>query len=160
MRHGSWRSFYRHQLLIPPWWTLAQESSLLLRFERSDTHYDWVARFERRPCDPSHTAQDIAQQECTRLKVEFDPDRLQEIADARFIADAKCRKQLAQHSLRLEGTAKQFQTERCHLDLFVIKRPQCSHCYMFSSWSSVLSGLIEGPYFDQVLKNLKLTETA
>lgn len=159
-RHGRWRQFCDYRLLIPPWWTTIQESPNSLHFERTDTYYDWMARFERRPCDPALTAKEIARAECARIEVEFDRNRLQQIADAHFVLDSECREELSRHSLRLEGTAKQFQTQRCHLDMLIIKRRQCPYYDLFSSWSSVLHGLIEGPYFDQVLKNLRGTTPA
>ena len=133
-----------------------EETPQLLRFERTDTYYDWIARFERRPCSPTLSAQEIALRECARIEVEFDPDHLQQIADARFVQDEHCRRKLAHHSLRLEGTALQFKTERCHLDLFILKPAEAPYFDLFYSWSSVLHGLVEGPYFDEVLKNLTL----
>lgn len=154
LRHGQWRPFCDYRLLIPPWWTIREESTRLLRFERMDTHYDWMARFERKSCDSSLTAHDLVQQECARMEIEFDQEQLQQVEDARFIRDAKCRERLAQHSLRLEGTANQFKTERCYLDLLIIKQDQSAYYDLFYSWSSVLYALVEGPYFEEVLKNL------
>ena len=125
-----------------------------MRFERRDTHYEWIARFERKSCPPTLSAQELAQKECERMEVAFGPHSPQKITDARFIKNAILRKNLSNQSIRLEGTAHQFQTHRCYLDLFIIKRDHSPHYDLFYSWSSVLNGLIEGPYFDQVLENL------
>ena len=156
LKQARARVFCGHRLLIPPWWTVIEESPTLLRFERTDTHYHWIARFQKRPCPPHLSAQQAAERECQRAEVEFDPDIVEKTADARFIVDSKCRQKLAGRSLRLEGTARQFQHKRCYLDLLVIKEENAPHYLSFYSWSSVLNGLIEGPYFDEVLKNLTL----
>ena len=154
LRNGQWRPFCDYHLLIPPWWTAVEESAQLLRFERTDTYYDWIARFERKPCHGLLTPQELAEKECVRMEIEFDREQLQQVEDAYFILDTKCREKLSRHSFRLEGTANQFKTERCYLDLFIIKEEQSPHYDLFYSWSSVLNGLVEGPYFEQVLKNL------
>ena len=155
LRNGQWRLFCDYQLLIPPWWTAVEESGQLLRFERTDTSYNWMARFERKPCHRLLTVQELLQKECARMEIEFDQKELQQVEDAHFILDTKCREKLSLYSLRLEGTANQFKTERCYLDLFIIKEDQSDYYDLFYSWSSVLNGLIEGPYFEQVLKNLR-----
>ncbi|MCY4645111.1 MAG: hypothetical protein OXB88_10880 [Bacteriovoracales bacterium] len=158
-QYGRRKRFYDYTFLVPSWWKLVEESRGLMRFERGDERYDWVARFERKPCLPSSDAKELVQGECERLGIDFDEDRLERIEDARFIQCPQGKKTLGPCSLRLVGTAGQFGTKRCHLDLLVIKRAGRAHYDLFYSWSSVLHALVEGPYFDEVLKNLTLSES-
>ena len=160
LKQGQWTVFGDYQLLIPPWWTPTLQSPQALSYARTDCPSDWHAHFERKSCDPILQLQDIAQAECTRLQVQFDPQLVETIADARFVLNAKDRIPLAPSSLRLTGPAGQFSTERCHLDLLVIKHRHCPYYDLFYSWSSILYGLVEGPYFDEVLRGLRLLKNA
>ena len=40
--------FHHFQFFIPKWWTLTSDESFL-RFERTDTRYDWFAQFSWHP---------------------------------------------------------------------------------------------------------------
>lgn len=156
LKRAKLKKFFDYKLLIPPWWSSTEESPQHMRFERQDTHHNWIARFERKPCPPSLTSEEIVQKECERMEIEFGPEPPEKTTDAHFIKNHSLRERLSSQSIRLEGRAHQFQTERCYLDLVIVKQNHCPHYDLFYSRSSVLTGLIEGPYFEQVLKNLTL----
>ena len=56
--------------------------------------------------------------------------------------------------VRLEGTATQEQTERLYYDAFLVREIKSGHYLYAESKSSILNGLVEGPYFEEVMLRL------
>ncbi|MBP9673893.1 MAG: hypothetical protein KBD63_02265 [Bacteriovoracaceae bacterium] len=62
-----------------------------------------------------------------------------------------------QQALRYEGMATLNAEERIYCDIFVFHLKNEQGYYFFENRSSVLHGMVEGPYFEAVLKSLELT---
>lgn len=139
-------------LNVPSWWTLTESSEEQLRFERTDTRYDWYAVFKIETLNTSE--QSIVEEftsEIHERKLLFD-------ADAGVIHEPASMKQ---HALvdaevaRVEGTATQNGIERVYFDAMLARDHELQKRIWAESKSSVLNGLVEGPYFEYVIQNLK-----
>lgn len=148
-------TFGDYELFIPSWWTLTESDNRSLKFERTDTRYDWIGKFQVKNCAPNLTAEDVIKLESKRMEIVFDEEILITTNDSDVILDEYLREKLKGSFARLESMATQFGTERIYMDLVVIKEPEKDFYYMFYSWSSVLNGMVEGPYFEEVMKLLK-----
>ncbi len=147
--------FGEFNLLIPSWWTCTEKKENSLKYERTDTRYDWIGKFEKKNCDANLSAQEIIKLESKRMEIEFDEKFLISTNHSDVILNEELRNELKESFSRLESMATQFSRERIYMDLVIIKRPSEDFYYLFYSWSSVLNGMVEGPYFEEVLKYLE-----
>ena len=60
--------------------------------------------------------------------------------------------------VRLEGTATADRKERLYYDAFLIREIKSGFYLYAESKSSVLNGLVEGPYFEAVMTRMELLE--
>ena len=84
------------------------------------------------------------------LELVFDLDS----SDILMPADFKDRPEVREGDLeivRIEGTATQQGTERCYFDAFLFRDHKRGEVLFASSHSSVLNGLVEGPYFEEMI---------
>lgn len=139
-------------LSVPGWWTLTHRSDEQLRFERTDTRYDWFAIFNMSELNPSDLS--IVEEftnEIHERKLLFD-------ADAGVIHEPASMKQHALENAevaRVEGTATQNGIERVYYDAMLARDNELHKRIWAESKSSVLNGLVEGPYFEYVIQNIK-----
>lgn len=140
-------SFKGLQLKIPSWWQESWESDSSLNFKRADTYYDWSAQFKFCPFDSSkfNDVNEILNLELKSRKIEIDQDT--QIKNELNLIFAK-----EISYARIEGTGTLDHEERVYLDLLILKKEMKT--WIISSQSSVLNGCVEGPYFDEVLKNI------
>ena len=161
LKQGQWTVFGDYQLLIPPWWTPTLHSPQALSYARTDYPSDWHAHFERKPCDPILTAPRYCS---SRMHPPPSTIRPPVSGNYRRMPALCSTPKIASHwpppPCASSGPAGQFSTQRCHLDLLVIKHRHCPYYDLFYSWSSILYGLMEGPYFDEVLRGLRLLKNA
>lgn len=142
-------------LLVPNWWTLKVEQPFYLEFQRSDTFYEWMAVAQK--VDLTGNLQDCAKEFFLRQEIQFDED-LQISQDPQVSLGN--REQLLlqiKDFVRVEGMATEKNLERIYLDSCWIHlmNGEVFHLY---SYSSVLNGCLEGPYFEEVLKRLELNQ--
>lgn len=135
-------AFQGFELRIPSWWTKTINEDHLIRFERTDTRYDWYAEYYTLG-DSSKNITAILKDLQSDLKIVFDePDNLENFQlDEIKVA-------------RIEGMSTINGIERAYFDIFV-----CEYKGRFlvgKSHSSILNGCVEGPYFEEVLQRLKI----
>ncbi|MEC7277926.1 MAG: hypothetical protein VXV96_16515 [Bdellovibrionota bacterium] len=144
-------SFHQFRFQVPSWWGLVEESENLLKWKRTDTRYDWEATLKRE----TTLNKDISIEEDFKNRIEelelvFDLDS----SDILMPADFKDRPEVREGDLeivRIEGTATQQGTERCYFDAFLFRDHKRGEVLFASSHSSVLNGLVEGPYFEEMI---------
>jgi hypothetical protein len=146
--------FHHFIFPIPPWWHREEINENNWLFKRVDSHYDWFCRFEYLPLNGS-TSSDIEgrhldlllQLKLNQLQIVFDPDPLT------FYREIKGPNSLWQLK-RMEGTATEKEENRIYCDIVVLTQLNGSEMFFLINQSSVLSGIIEGPFFDQMLKDM------
>lgn len=151
--------FGRLSLMIPNWWTIVQQSDQQLRFERTDTQYDWFALFTYIPDQRNKTLPDLLEEKLNQEEIEFDMDVVFE-TDSRVIFRDSDIQEHFQEVIRVEGKASQRVTERIYYDIYLMRAENDQGHFVFESWSSVLNGLLEGPYFEESLSELSFIHEA
>lgn len=131
------------ELLIPSWWLQQTCTPHFIHFQ---SPYSWQChlRYE----ESNKNAQDILIQELALKKIIMDEDQI--------IKNNFPNKLGPSFSFeRTEGTGTKNEEERVYIDLLVIKKNQKT--WIMSSESAVLSGCVEGPYFEEMITRLKCT---
>lgn len=137
-------------LLTPGWWSITEQTENFIKFERTDTRYDWFATFEIRKLSNGDVIEDFKNLIKERQLL-FDED-------AGVIHEDQSTKQGALVNCevaRVEGTATQHGTERVYYDAILAKDHEFEIELWAQSKSSVLNGLVEGPYFEYVIQNIE-----
>lgn len=140
-------------LMIPNWWTIVEETPTHLRFERTDTRYDWHAIFSYFPDHQSKSLPELLEEKLNLEKIEFDMDVVFE-TDSRVLFRSSEVQEHFQEVIRVEGKACQNVVERIYYDIYLMRGLDDQGYFIFESWSSVLNGLVEGPYFEEGLSEL------
>ncbi len=147
-------SFKQFSFKIPSWWGLVANEDDLIRWERTDTRYDWAATLKwEGNLNKDITIEEDFKNRIEELEMVFDLDS----SDILMPGDFKKREEVQAGDLemvRIEGTATQKGTERCYLDAFLIRDHRRQECLFATSLSSVLNGVVEGPYFEEMMLNL------
>lgn len=149
--------FKQFKLFVPPWWgEVPTNSDNELCFKRLDTRYDWVARFIWNPiADKKTDLIELFKNEIHKREILFDEETSiiynpSDFKEGALIASGRF------EMVRLEGTATEDRQERLYYDAFLIREIE-SGAYLYAeSRSSVLNGLIEGPYFEEVMIRMEL----
>jgi hypothetical protein len=145
--------FGKLSLMIPNWWTIVKESSTEIRFERTDTRYDWHAIFSYFPDDENKSMPDLLEKKLDLEKIEFDMDVTFETDSRVLFRDSEIQEYF-QEIIRVEGKASQNIVDRIYYDIYIMRALNDQGYFIFESWSSVLNGLVEGPYFEEGLSEL------
>lgn len=148
-------SFGRLRLQIPRWWTMTEESGPRIKFERTDTRYDWYAIFEHFPDHGDLPLPELLKQKLDREEIEFDEDVTFE-TDSRVLFRDPVVQEHFQEVIRVEGKASQGVVDRIYYDIYLARGLNENGYFIFESRSSVLNGLVEGPYFEESLSELGL----
>jgi hypothetical protein len=147
-------TFGELKLMIPNWWSITKQETLSLKFERTDTRYDWYAQYSYIP-DDLRPLPDILKDILDAQKIEFDEDVVFETDSRVLFRDSKVQKEL-QEVIRVEGKASQDIEERIYYDIYLARKLENPGYFVFESKSSVLNGSVEGPYFEESLSELEL----
>jgi hypothetical protein len=139
--------------MIPNWWTLTQQSDHLLRFERTDTRYDWYAHFGYFPDHENKDLPKLLEEKLNYEGIEFDMDVVFE-TDSRVLFRDDLVQEQFQEVIRVEGKASQNVVDRIYYDVYLMRKLGDKGYFIFESRSSVLNGLVEGPYFEESLSEL------
>lgn len=141
------------QFLLPQWWTLKEEKTDSLTFHRSDTRYDWNSNF--RWVESDKDLKEIFKAQFSEREILFDQETdITESAIAFF--SSSFQHQLSE-ALRIEGMATKAGEERIYIDALILKFKDQGKVLYMESYSSVLNGMVEGPFFEEVFKNLEWT---
>jgi hypothetical protein len=140
-------------LTIPNWWTITGQDKNHLIFERTDTRYDWYARFEYFPEHQDLPLDKILENKLNLEKLEFDQDVVFETDSRVIFRDTDIQRHF-QEVIRVEGKASQDVVERTYYDVYIMRGLEDQGYFIFESRSSILNGLVEGPYFEESLAEL------
>lgn len=150
--------FKNFLLITPKWWSLVPtQSESEICFKRLDTRYDWEARFMWFEEKSDKDIIELFKEKIVERKILFDEENsvIHNPSDFR-------EKDLIQSGkyemVRLEGTATADRMERLYYDAFIVRDLNLGHYLYAESKSSILNGLVEGPYFEEVMLRLKIVE--
>ena len=136
--------FHHFIFLLPPWWVETQGGEGGLRFERDR----WFAEFKILPYKVHHL-ETMLQGIVREKELVFD-------GDTKIISKPKLKGVSEQlEVLRVEGMATKGGERRVYCDIFLIKDRKNRQFLLGESCCPVLEGMIEGPYFEKVLMNLR-----
>ncbi len=151
--------FSNLSLMIPNWWSITEQTESKLRFERTDTRYDWYAVFAHYPDHGGKNLPDLLAAKLDLEKIEFDMDVVFETDSRVLFRDSKIQEHF-QEVIRVEGKGSQDVLERLYYDIYIMRVQGEAGYFMFESRSSVLNGLVEGPYFEESLSELSFIHEA
>ena len=146
-------------LMIPNWWTIVQQSDNHLRFERTDSRYDWYAVFTYLPDHQGKGLPQLLEEKFNAEIIEFDPEVTFE-TDSRVLFRDSQIQEYFQEIIRVEGTASQDVEDRIYYDIYLMRSQDDQGYFIFESWSSILNGSLEGPYFEESLSELSFIHKA
>jgi hypothetical protein len=146
-------TFGKLALMIANWWTIVEETPESLRFERTDTHYDWYASFRYISSHGNKPLTDLLTEKLDLEKMEYDEDVVFETDSRVLFRDSEIQEYF-QEVIRVEGKGSQNITERIYYDIYIMRAQNDPGYFIFESWSSVLNGSLEGPYFEESLSEL------
>lgn len=152
-------TFRKLQLLLPSWWSKTLEDENQVCFERTDTRYDWKATLKYLPFS------ELEHKSLPAIEESF----LELIKNKELLFDevnsvVHTPSDFSQHPLvltgeweivRLEGTASEKMIERLYYDAYMIRDHRDKAHYFCESRSSVLNGLVEGPYFEEMMNKAR-----
>lgn len=151
--------FGKLELMIPKWWTITEESQHCLKFERTDTRYDWYALYQYFPSHENKELPQLLEEKLNLEKIEFDIDVVFE-TDSRVLFRDDVVQKLFQEVIRVEGQASQDVEDRIYYDIYLMRAENDEGYFIFESKSSILNGAIEGPYFEESLSELGFVREA
>jgi hypothetical protein len=140
-------------LMIPNWWTLTEQSEASLKFERTDTRYDWFSLFTYFPDSEGKELPLILEEKLNIERLEYDPDVVFETDSRVLFRDDQIQEKF-QEVIRVEGMATQNIVDRVYYDIYLMRGLNDQGYFIFESRSSVLNGSLEGPYFEESLSEL------
>lgn len=135
-------------LSVPNWWTFDDSTQI---FKRTDTYYDWFAQLKKLGSSEeilrTQKLLDFAHHYFIKEDIVFDPGEWVE-------------KQLSsKKAVFIQGTCTYQKEKRSFWEGLFWISAQKSEIYVFFSFSSILNGGIEGPYFEKVVENLLKSTT-
>lgn len=143
------------KLMIPNWWSITEQTANHLKFERTDTRYDWYANFIYLPSHQNKSMPDLLEDKLNLEGIEFDMDVVFETDSRVLFRDFEVQ-EMFQEVIRVEGKASQNVVDRIYYDIYLMRKEHDEGYFIFESRSSVLNGLVEGPYFEESLSELSL----
>ena len=150
--------FKNFVLLTPRWWTLIPtDSENIITFKRTDTRYDWEARFSWLEEKSELDLIELFKEKIHARNILFDEEN-SVIHNPSDFLEKDLIKSGRFEMVRLEGTATADGMERMYYDAFLIRELTTGQYLYAESKSSILNGLVEGPYFEEVMLRLSLNE--
>jgi len=147
-------SFKKFQLLVPSWWgEVPTNNDNELLFKRLDTRYDWEARFIWNEVISDLNIVELFKVKIHARNILFDEDS----SVIHNPSDFQKKDLIASKEfemVRIEGMATADRSERLYYDAFLIREISTGFYLYAESRSSVLNGLVEGPYFEEVMLRL------
>ena len=156
LKDGRSVEFKKFKFLVPKWWgEIPSNSENELIFKRLDTKYEWTAIFTWTPEGNFGDLIELFKEHIVKRKILFDEDSSIIYNPSDFKEGALILSGLYE-MVRLEGTATEDCQERLYYDAFLIREKQTGSYLYVESKSSVLNGLVEGPYFEDVMIKTEL----
>lgn len=148
--------FKQFKLFIPSWWgEIPTNSENELCFKRLDTRYEWEAHFIWNPNGDHQDLIELFKKHIHQRKILFDEETSIIYNPSDFKSGELITSGLYE-MVRLEGTATLDKEERLYYDAFLVREKKSGAFLYAESKSSVLNGLIEGPYFEAVVNKIEL----
>tara|TARA_R110002072_G_scaffold534_5_gene3790 strand:- start:46194 stop:46790 length:597 start_codon:yes stop_codon:yes gene_type:complete len=148
------------KLSIPSWWGKVIEEENHLKFERQDTRYDWFCEYQwfeegrNQRTIEQHIGDFLEEQ-----RIVFDQDGVVIANPVSFKKIPLLNENTDYQVARVEGCATQDGITRIYFDCFLLHpNPKTDQYFLAFSWSSVLNGAVEGPYFEESLYLLEKIE--
>lgn len=145
--------FKRFLFKIPSWWSNTYNDENHLVFERTDTRYDWKAHFRWFNFNDGDISKDLQEAFAEIIKdknIVFDTDT-SVIKNPTDFSSHPAFRDTEPDMIRVEGTATQDLEDRIYYDAFLIRDKKQNGFLFCESRSSILNGMLEGPYFEEVL---------
>lgn len=129
-------------LQTPIWWSIKEQKEDQIIFERKDSKYEWMAIFSliKGPYDLENFLIEFVKNK----NIIFDP----ESSDISFKPNM-----FNLEMIEVGGTATENKIDRIYYDIAILRSN--NEILICESKSSVLNGVVEGPYFEEVLKRIK-----
>ena len=140
-------SFHSFVFLIPSWWQESLSNSELIRFEKGE----WFVQFTLHPYSLFPVAKDLSGLIQDKELI-FDKGNTK-ILTPYFLRNRSEIKRGILEVVRIEGQATQYNDERVYYDMVLFKDHDTKKCLLCESRSSILAGIVEGPYFEEAIKN-------
>jgi hypothetical protein len=151
-------AFKQFKLFTTTWWgEIPTDSEDELCFKRLDTRYDWEARFIWNSAGDHRDLIELFKEHIHHRKILFDEDT-SIIYNPTDFRDSELITSGLYEMVRLEGTATADRQDRLYYDAFLIREIKSGSFLYAESKSSILNGLVEGPYFEAVMTRLELVE--
>lgn len=148
--------FKKFILFTPQWWSEVDSGSEnIIIFKRLDTRYDWEARFIWSEENSSSDIIELFKEKIVDRKILFDEEN-SVIYNPSDFQEKDIIKSGKFEMVRLEGTATVDGMSRHYYDAFLIRELVSGQYLYAESKSSILNGLVEGPYFEEVMIRLQL----
>lgn len=159
LKNAQIKIFHGFKLMLPEWWgAIETGSDFHLHFKRLDTRYEWEAHFiytvNQQPQTTLPTIQEALKRKLEEKKLLFDADTTI-ITNPSDFRDRSLLTTGLFELCRVEGTATMDRTERTYYDAFMVRHLQTGDVLFCESKSSILNGLVEGPYFEEVIERLE-----
>nr|BDT29642.1 hypothetical protein BHI3_31080 [Bacteriovorax sp. HI3] len=150
--------FKEFKLITPRWWSVVDSGSEQeLLFKRLDTRYEWEARFIWNTIPDQKDIVELFKEKIHARDILFDEEN-SVIHNPSDFREKDLIKSGLYEMVRLEGTATAERAERLYYDAFLIRNLKSGQYMYAESKSSILNGLVEGPYFEEVMLRLALVE--
>lgn len=148
--------FKHFKLFTPAWWgEVATDNDNELCFKRLDTRYDWEARFIWHPEAMDIDIIELFKKQIADRKILFDEESSVIYNPSDFIERPLVSSGRFE-MVRLEGTATADRQDRLYYDAFLVREISSGSYLYAESKSSILNGLVEGPYFEEVMIRIEL----
>jgi hypothetical protein len=144
------------KLTIPNWWSITEQNPHSIKFARTDTRYDWFAVYQYIDDHQNKPLDELLKDKFNLEKIEFDMDVVFETDSRVLFRDSKIQEHF-QEVIRVEGQGSQDVVDRIYYDIYLMRGLNDRGYFIFESRSSVLNGLVEGPYFEESLSELSFT---
>jgi len=155
LQHAREVHFKKFKLFVPHWWGEVPAGDNELVFKRLDTRYDWEAHFIWHQEPETLDIIELFKSKIAVRKILFDEDTSiiynpSDFKEGALVGSGRF------EMVRLEGTATEDRQERLYYDAFLIREKETGQYLYAESKSSVLNGLVEGPYFEEVMIRMEL----
>lgn len=148
--------FKNFKFFVPSWWgEIPTQSDNELCFKRLDTRYEWEAKLIWNQVANKNDLREIFIAHIKSRNILFD-EETSIIYNPSDFKEGALIKSGRYEMVRLEGTATANAEERLYYDAFLIREIETGFFLYAESKSSVLNGLIEGPYFEAVMTTMEL----
>ncbi len=149
--HSLMYSLQDFTFFFPSWWKEVSRTQESIRFERRD----WFVQLTVVPYS-SLSVLESMKNFIKERKLVFDKNNSNIFRPYSLRTRPEIEDGLLE-VVRVEGTATQQGETRVYYDIFLFKDHRNNQCLLCESQSSVLSGMVEGPYFEEAMENYQFS---